>query len=241
MEEEKSTLEETLEEVAVSEEGSEQEQEQEVVENQPKETASNANSENIRFLREEKERLQKERDDYQRRLWEYERQQQQQAVQAKPQDNYKQPAPDDLVEYKDVQRLLKERDEENKRYRAQAEAATTEARLRSKFTDFDSVVSPENISMLNSMEPELAESIGSNPNMYNKAIAAYKAIKRLAPKDTYTEEKDRVVRNVAKPRPSNAASPKGSDSPLSKANAFGRGLSDEQKKAIYQEMQDILN
>jgi len=236
MEEEKSSLEQTLEEVAPEEQESHSQESEPVQANQDTEK-DNSKEFNIRRLREEKDRAQKERDEYYRRLQDLEKQ----ALEAqKPKDeSYTPPAPDDLVEWRQVERELKRRDEENKRYRQQAELSSTEARLKAKFSDFDSIVSSENISLLNAMEPELAESIAANPNMYNKAIAAYKAIKRLTPKDNFIEDKDRVMKNTAKPRPSNAASAK-SDSPLSKANAFSKGLSKEQKERIYKEMQDII-
>jgi len=195
-------------------------------------------AQNMRALREEKERLQKQNEEYLRRLWELEKQKE--AQQAVPEEKYTEPGPDELVEWKQVRRELKKRDDELLRYRQQMEASSVETRIKAQYADFDKIVSSDNISLLNTMEPELANSIASNPDMYSKAVAAYKAIKKLAlPKDEYTEEKDRILRNTAKPRPSNSTASQSSDSPLTKANAFGKGLTEEQKRAYWKEMQEI--
>jgi hypothetical protein len=161
--------------------------------------------------------------------------QQPQQKQQEESTNY---SPDDLVEWKVVHRELSKRDEQFKRYQQQNEASSAEIRLRNEYPDFDSVVSAENIQLFNQLEPELAETIGSSTNMYKKAVAAYKAIKKLSIADN-SSDRDRVKNNALKPRPTNATSSKSSDSPLSKANAFGTSLSEDQKKAIWKEMQEI--
>jgi DNA repair exonuclease SbcCD ATPase subunit len=241
MEEEKSLPEEVVEneehvetEEQDSAEDNQQEYDEEVVEQESKK--QRPNSENIRALREDRERLQRERDEYYRRLQELENQRAPQ--QAPQQEPYTPPAPDDLVEWRQVERELKRRDEENERYRKQMEMASVEARLKSQFPDFDSIVSSENINRLNMEEPELAKSIGSNQDPYTQAVAAYRAIKRISPShDAYRDEKEKITKNNSKPRPSNATS----KSPLTNANAFGKGLTAEQKRAIYKEMQDIIS
>ena len=241
MEEEKSLPEEVVEQEEQVEneeqdaaEDNQQEYDEEVVEQEPKK--QRPNSENIRALREDRERFQRERDEYYRRLQELENQRA--AQQAPQQEPYTPPAPDDLVEWRQVERELKRRDEENERYRKQMEMASVESRLKSQFPDFDSVVSTDSVNRLNREEPELAMSIGSNKDPYTQAVAAYRAIKRMSPAhDPFRDEKEKVVKNNAKPRPSNATS----KSPLTKADSFGKGLTQEQKYAIYRELQDIIS
>lgn len=196
---------------------------------------------NIVALREANKRMQKERDEYARKLQEMEYNRQQENSRQQPQQKKEEESnysPDDLVEWKVVQRELAKRDEQFKRYQQQTEASSTEIRLRNEYPDFDSIVSADNIQLLNQLEPELSESIGSNPNMYKKAVAAYKAIKRFSIAST-SSDSDKVKKNSLKPKPTNATSPQTSDSPLSKANAFGNSLSEEQRKNIWREMQEI--
>ena len=43
-------------------------------------------------------------------------------------------------------------------------------------------------------------------------------------------------RNAAKPRPTASISPQQGETPLSRANAFANGLTEEMKKQLYKEM-----
>ena len=224
MEEERTQLEETVETVAQPSE--------EVITSSAQE--SKHNDINIRQLREEKEKAQRERDDLLRRLQEIEQKKQQQPIEEETVLN-----PDDLVEWRHVQKRFKNMEDQLKSYQQQSTLSSTEIALKNKFNDFDQVVTYENIEILRTLEPEIAESISSNQNLYNKGAAAYKAIKRLLEeKDTLNKEK--AVQNMQKPRPSNTASPQYGDSPLSKANSFGKRMTEERRKEVYQEMKRIL-
>ena len=176
----------------------------------PQETPKASEDINWRKMREENERYRREAEDLKRQL------------ESKIGD-------DELVE----QRHLKAAQQK-------WEQATLEVRLKSKFPDFDEVVNTENLQKLAKEDPELAFTLDSTPDMYAKAVAAYKMIQSKQPKQQPISEDDEMFEeNQYKPRSSNSLNPK-SVSPLSGANAFQRGLSKEQKSKLWAEMQEAI-
>ena len=103
--------------------------------------------------------------------------------------------------------------------------------------DFDKIVTQDALYILQSQFPELAASINANPDLYSKAKAAHQAITKLNinPND-YSSQQEVINKNLAKPKNSNAVSPQQSESPLTQANAFANGLTDDIKKQLYAEM-----
>ena len=127
---------------------------------------------------------------------------------------------------------------ELKQYRQQSVVESTETRLKAQFSDFDRIVSKENIESLRESYPEVAASIHANPDLYGRAVAAYTLIKQFGIAKDQLIEADRalVQKNAAKPRPMASISPQQGDSPLSKANAFANGLTDDLKNQLWKEM-----
>jgi hypothetical protein len=128
-----------------------------------------------------------------------------------------------------------------KNYQSQSTISSTESRIKSQYPDFDSVVSQENISQLSAQYPEIANAIGSSSDLYSQAVSAYTIIKKLgiSPEsntDMYAKDRERAKVNAAKPRPLASVSPQQGDSPLSKANAFANGLTEDLKKQLFKEM-----
>ena len=117
--------------------------------------------------------------------------------------------------------------------RAKRAAEELPSRIKSKYQDFDAVVSEENVTKLKALEPEIAAALGQISDPYAQAVAAYKYIKTLVPSvDPAVEaSKQRIADNSRKPG-SAAAAP----SPLSQAGAYERGPSAEEKARLYQEM-----
>lgn len=115
-----------------------------------------------------------------------------------------------------------------------------DGKIRNRFPDFDAVVNMDTIKVLAEEDPELAYTIQSSPDNYNRAVLAYKEIKRrgISPNTTYDSDKKRAQDNIAKPRPLVSVSPQQGDSPLSNANAFANGLTPELKRALLKEMND---
>ena len=197
---------------------------------------------NFKALREEKERLERENYDVKRKIQEYENMRDQ-AQQPKEEDLDLNIGDDDLFEgkhYKQIQKQLKKQQEMLEQYKSQVQLTTTETRLKSQYNDFDIVVTKENIKKLREEEPELAETIASNQDVYSKAVAAYKMIKKLGifVEDNYENDRETVKRNSLKPKPLASVSPQQGDSPLTKANAFANGLTPELKKQLWREMEE---
>lgn len=190
---------------------------------------------NFRNLRQKTEQLQRERDEYYRMLQDIESRKQQASHQEESQLN-----PDDLVEWKHVQRELKKVKDELNQYKQYSTQVSAEARLKSQYPDFDSVVNDTTISLLREQYPEIATTINANPDLYSKAASAYTFIKKLniAPSDATLIERARVQENLQKPRPVSSVSPQQGETPLSKANAFAQGLTPELRSQLLKEMQE---
>lgn len=180
---------------------------------------------NIRALREAKYRAEQERDEMRRRMAELE-----QKMNAQPE-----PADDDYVEWRQVKTHLN-------KIQKQLTAQTNEQRLRQSYPDIDSVINSQTIAQLNELEPELARTIASNTNEYDKAVAAYKAIKRcgLYQDPQVQLQKKQIAQNTQKPQASNSVAPQEGDSPLHQANAFSSGLTPELKSKLWKEMQEAM-
>lgn len=119
----------------------------------------------------------------------------------------------------------------------QREASTVDERLQIKYPDFAQVVTKENIELLKETEPELAESLGYNPDPYKQGIAAYKLLKKAGlegnPKGSLPE-KQKAVQNGQKPVSVNAVT---KQSAIGNAHLFENGLTKELKSSLWKEMQ----
>ena len=191
------------------------------------------NEENIRALREKAKRLEEERNQY----FEY-IQKQQQAQQQQPKEPEPQLGPDDLVEWKHVQKEIAGLKNEIKQYQQHQAQASAETRLKMQYPDFDKIVSPDNIASLREQYPELAATVNSNQDLYTKASAAYTLIKKLgiAPDEQYARQRAQAEQNMQKPRPVNSINPQRGNKALDQANAFAQGLTDDLKKSLWQEI-----
>lgn len=235
-----------------------QEVEQEMEEQVPKESSSSYTAPtkedhpNFKSIRDAKERAERERDalmsqmlEMQSKLQEIQKSQQQsQAYQHEQQDvdiDFDIDS-ESLVEGKHVKKVaakIKAIEQQMKKYQAQTEEVAIEAKIKAQFPDFEKVVSRENVELLNKQYPEIAQSLRDTPDIYNKAAAAYTVIKNFGLyKDAAPYENDRLkaLNNAQKPRPLASVSPTQGDSPLSKANAFANGMTDELKEQLRKEM-----
>lgn len=248
--EESSLLEEPEEtqETSSEEESSEETQEPE----QPQESEA---SRNFRELREKAKRAEKERDEAINVIKQieqayYQQQAQQQPKQPqvqKPQEEEITYGDDDLLEGKHLKRERKHRDEEiaalkkqMQQYQQESNERAVESKLTGMYPDFYDVVTKDNIKALREMDPYLADSLHSNPDMMSKAISTYRQIKNngIVPKENYEPQKQRAKSNTNKPRSTASLSPQQGDSPLSRANAFANGLTPELKQQLYKEMRE---
>lgn len=197
----------------------------------PKETPAQMS---FRQLREKAERLERERDDYARQV----QRQVKPQPQEEPEDDFR-INPDDLVEGKHLTRYekkLKKLEEAMKVSQKQTYDAAAEHRVRTEMPDFDKIVTQDTLYILQSQFPELAASINSNPDLYSKAKAAHQAISKLGITPDYSSEQTAIDKNIAKPKPLASIAPQQGDSPLTRANAFSAGLTDDLKRQLYEEM-----
>ena len=180
---------------------------------------------NFKALSESKRKVEKERDEAVARLRDFE-----------SRSKAPQPVEPDYSDDPDAnyKRVL----EDQQQLRLQVMAQNAELKLRQKYPDFEQVVSPDNIAILRETEPEIAESIGSQSDIFSKAVAAYKAIKKFGiyEETTVVQNRETISKNLSKPRPAASVSPSTGNNPLSKANAFATVLTEERKAQLYKEM-----
>lgn len=116
------------------------------------------------------------------------------------------------------------------------------ADVRSRYPDYDEVVSEENVEWLKQNKPHLAISISSlQKDPYQMALAAYDVLKATggdmtAQKKSQYNQK-RLAENATRPTSVHAPVKQGGGA-LSEANRFANGLTPDLKKSLLQEMRE---
>ena len=193
---------------------------------------------NFRALREAKERAERERDEALRIITQVQTHKNNASLEEED-DSDININPENLNELKPLEKKIKKLENQIKQYQSQSTVAATEARIKAQYPDFDNVVSQNNLAQLSSQYPEIANAIGTSSDLYSQAVSAYTIIKKLgisAEDDTYAKDREREKVNAAKPRPLASVSPQQGESPLSRANAFAEGLTEDLKKQLHREM-----
>jgi hypothetical protein len=119
------------------------------------------------------------------------------------------------------------------------EASTMEERLISKYGDFNSVVTKENIDIFNKNEPELAMSLQALAyDPYAQATAAYKMLKKygLGVSEEVAKNKQRALDNSKKPVSVQSVTKQ--SSAIGNVSTFENGLTPELQKQLWKEMQE---
>lgn len=199
---------------------------------------------NFKAMRQKIAAAERERDEFARRLKEIEANPMRKYEPTEPDEDLDfNIAPDDLAEGKHLSKVAKKiRNLENqlRSYQQNTVAVTAETRLKTEFPDIEKVVSAENIQTLRDMYPEIAETLNSSNDLYTKAKAAYTMIKKFGihAEDNYIQDKQLAQRNAAKPKPLASVAPQQGESPISRANAFANGLTEELKAQLRKEMDE---
>ena len=141
---------------------------------------------------------------------------------------------DEIAEGKHVKELKREL-REIKSYIKQREVSTVEERIKTKFPDYDEVVTKDNIEYLKQKSPYLVEALANNKDPYAQAVAVYDALKMATPPKQNYPDKERAAKNAAKPVSVNAVT---KQSPLGNAQMFENGLTPELKAQLLKEMND---
>jgi len=197
---------------------------------------------NIRALREKTERIERERDELNRRLADIEARNNPKPVEEDYSLNL---GETDLAEGRHltkIQKQMRKQQEELVKAQAQMQSLLVETRLKSEHPDIDKVVTSDNLKSLSEQYPEVAQMLNSSTDYYSKAKSAYTMIKKFGIhiEDTFAQDRELAQRNAAKPRPLASVSPQQAESPLSRANAFANGLTDDLKKQLWKEMEDSI-
>lgn len=128
--------------------------------------------------------------------------------------------------------------EELAQYKARSESESAELRLKAQYSDFDQVVSEENIKRLAIMEPEMYNSLRYNPDLYGKGKTAYNLIKKFELYDKYEAVDRKIDANIAKPKNPSTVSPQNAETPLTKVGDYARRTLTKEQKEFYQRQVD---
>lgn len=239
--EDASSVEEQLDDISASEDKSHA--------NTQEKPSNSPAHDSFRAIREAKEKAEQERDELRKKLME------QEFIKKYESQSHKQPEQpevidddidfsldeDGLVEGRYVKKVtnkIKNLEKKLQNYESQYTQQTAESKIKQECPDFDKVVSNENINLLKQHYPHIADTLGKNTDLYNKAVSAYKIIKQFGiyKENPHAEAQAQAIKNSKRPKPTNSVSPQRGDSPISKANLYANGLSEAEKKKHFQEM-----
>ena len=190
---------------------------------------------NFKALRQAKKRAEKERDELAKKIEEL--------------SNAKQNEVSDDIYEDDISKTRKEIQELKQQWQQQqnqVKARTIEEKLKSEFPDLETVVNEDNIEVLKARDPNFAKIINRAPNdpdeLYHRAVAAYTLIKKygIYVKDDHKKDREKVAKNMAKPRPASAASSSTSEG-LADFSDFSSMNSEERRKAIFKLARERAN
>lgn len=145
---------------------------------------------------------------------------------------------DDLIEGKHVKKLFDEFSSLKKNIE-QREMEQIPQRLESRFTDFNQVVTKENVEKLKHTEPELYQAVVSGKDLYARGVSAYKTLKMMGIGEDMAskQNKSQMEKNLSKPQSSHAASGTGA---LHDAARFENGLTADLRKSLQKEMAQAI-
>ncbi len=101
---------------------------------------------------------------------------------------------------KKVNQLLAHREAQAEQKRKQEEQATLPDKLKTVHKDFEHVCTTSNLDYLEYHHPELARSLGSRPDSFEKWNDIYNAVKRYIPNTETKREQARAESNFNKPQ-----------------------------------------
>jgi hypothetical protein len=147
---------------------------------------------------------------------------------------------DDILNVEVAQKLIKkEAAKIAEQVIKQREAATVEERLQLKYSDYNDIVTKENIDLLKQTEPELALSLYRlQDDPYSQGVAVYKLLKKIGNNSSSSSpEKERALKNAQKPVSVNSVT---KQSAIGNAHLFENGLTKELKSQLWKEMKEAM-
>lgn len=163
---------------------------------------------NLRIMRERAEQAE-------RRAYELE----QQIARNQPQqedDTFTFGEDDGLLENKHLKKYDKKKSKETETLQkeiARLETMINEHALKSRYKDFEDVVTEENLEKLSKIKPALFRSMMANPNIADRGDAAHELISSYV-KPKFQAEEKKVAENQSKPRAASTVAPAASRSPI---------------------------
>lgn len=147
-------------------------------------------------------------------------------------------ADDSYIEGKQLKKYIKGLKQEIKKtknefqeYHKQSSLNQAEMRLQSQFTDFDNVVTKENLEKLSYQKPALYRTIFANSDTYDRGYTAYELIKNSGIVSNEYNDLDRKIEdNKSRPRSSSNASPQVGETPLARIGDYDRRILTEERK-----------
>lgn len=208
---------------------------------QPNVKSESEKEQNLRILRERAEAAERKSQELERLIQMNMSQQQATKLQVADDEDDFDISDDTYIEGKHlkkyVKNLKKELKDTKREIREAAErTASTQAefRLKSEYSDFEQVVTKENLEKLQQLKPSLYRSLVANPDIYDRGCTAYDMIKYspLFDKQEYHELDRKMEDNRVKPRSagSNAAAQTG-ETPLARVGDYDRRVLTEERKA----------
>jgi len=144
---------------------------------------------------------------------------------------------EDLIEGKHlkkiIQKVTQQYDKKIDDIQKQSAEQSAEIRLKAQFSDFDEVITADNIKTLSTLYPEAYESMMYNPNLYAKGKAAYTLIKNLGiahENPAVIDAEKRLSSNKNKVKSSATISPQASETPLARVGEYDRRVLTEERK-----------
>jgi hypothetical protein len=145
---------------------------------------------------------------------------------------------DSYVEGKHLKKYVKTIKNELKTTKKQLEEINKKAqedfaemKLKAQFTDFDSVVTKDNLAKLAAVKPVLYRSILASSDLYDRGYTAYELIKSAGiASDDYSAQERKLEENSKKPRSAANASPQTAETPLAKVGDYDRRILTEERK-----------
>lgn len=206
-----------------------------------KEEKNHTTKQNFDTLRKIKQKAEKERDEAYRRIKELETK----SLESPPkpespdEDLNINVDDDDFVDGRQMSKVdkkIRKLEEKLLAYEGKIILSQAETRLKVKYPDFGKIVNKETVDMLNEAYPEIAETLRSSQDLYNKGVAAYTMIKRLGLNIGASDDSPSVENNMRKPKVGAAVNSRSGSNPLSYANEYSKDISGDRKKELYKEM-----
>jgi len=223
---------------------------QEQPQQEQRDFAHNAFEENVKNLREAKTREEERasRAEYERdQLARYVENIQQQVNGGQAQQPQDALQDDDYIEgkqFKQVTKQMQDMKQELQQWKNYSEETTAELKLNNEFSDFNNVVTGENVKAFLKEYPEMRGSVQNNDPLYNRGKATYRLIKKFMGEDMVKpvvnkKNQVKVQKNMNTPRPTSAIN-KQQESPLSHANLLANGYNEEVGQSLEDEMYSAI-